>query len=380
MRPISFVVCAVLLAIGVDASAADRVSETQPSSTVVFSEPGFPSADSAGPSQQLLAALLPAARFAPATELATLLKDPATRLLVLPYGSAFPEESWPDILGFLKHGGNLLVLGGRPFTRSAYHDASGWKLRAYSVRFTRALMIDQYQTTPGSDGLQFQLNPDLPVKLTGFAWGRAFSPIIRLSSVDLYHRGGSAGSIDARLDPLAWGVKDGRKLAAPAIEIDHLRNGFGEGRWVFLNSELATDFYKSAASAELVRSLAERALRSSEEFNVHPVFPLYFPGEPIQLEVDWHTSNPSSAPLTVKITSYPADRQRLVSRQIKRQPARKLPEPCLLSPSNLYSCQLQKLKASTSSKHSFLKATRFAPFITRDFGFETVTFCAPARA
>ena len=146
------------------------------------------------------------------------------------------------------------------------------------------------------------------MKLPRFAWGRAFSPVIRLSAVDLYHRGGTAGSIDARLDALAWGVsvRDGRKLAAPAIVIDHLRNGFGGGRWVFLNSELAPDFYGGAASAELVQSLAELALRGSEEFTVHPVFPLYFPGEPIQLEVNWHASAPSPrCPLTIKITSFP---------------------------------------------------------------------------
>ncbi|HMB84222.1 MAG TPA: beta-galactosidase [Terriglobales bacterium] len=303
MRTISLsIVGALLLSLGTGAVAADQFS-----AAVVFSEAGFPAADSAGPAAHQFAALLPGARFAPAGQLATLLKDPATRLLVLPYGSAFPEESWPEIFAFLKNGGNLLVLGGRPFTRSAYHDATGWKLRDYSVRFARALMIDQYQTTPGSDGLQFQPNPDLPLKLPRFAWGRAFSPVIRLSAVDLYHRGGAAGSIDARLDPLAWGIKDGRKLAAPAIEIDHLRNGFGGGRWVFLNSELAPDFYSGPASAELVQSLADLALRGSEEFNVHPVFPLYFPGEPIQLEVNWHSSDPSSLPLTIKITSFPHD-------------------------------------------------------------------------
>jgi hypothetical protein len=301
MRIISlFIVGALLLSLGTGALAADRFS-----GAVVFSEAGFPAADAAGPSAHQFAALLPGARFARAGQFATLLKDPATRLLVLPYGSAFPEASWPEIFAFLKNGGNLLVLGGRPFTRSAYHDATGWKLRDYSVRFARALMIDQYQTTPGSDGLQFQTNPDLPLKLPRFAWGRAFSPVIRLSAVDLYHRGGTAGSIDARLDALAWGSKNGRKLAAPAIEIDHLRNGFGGGRWVFLNSELGPDFYGGRASAEVVQSLAELALRGSEEFTVHPVLPLYFPGEPIQLEVNWHASGPSTRPLTIKITSYP---------------------------------------------------------------------------
>src|SRR5450759_1580596 len=303
MRTISLsIVGALLLSLGTGAVAADQFS-----AAVVFSEAGFPAADSAGPAAHQFAALLPGARFAPAGQLATLLKDPATRLLVLPYGSAFPEESWPEIFAFLKNGGNLLVLGGRPFTRSAYHDATGWKLRDYSVRFARALMIDQYQTTPGSDGLRFQPNPDLPLQLPRFAWGRAFSPVIRLSAVDLYHRGGAAGSIDARLDPLAWGIKDGRKLAAPAIEIDHLRNGFGGGRWVFLNSELAPDFYSVTASAELVQSLAELALRGSEEFSVHPVFPLYFPGEPIQLEVNWHSIAPPSLPLSIRIVSFPQD-------------------------------------------------------------------------
>ena len=292
----------LLLSVGAGAIAADQFP-----GAVVFSESGFPAADAATPSAHQFAALLPGARFASAVELATVLKDPATRLLVLPYGSAFPEASWQDILAFLEQGGNLLVLGGRPFTRSAYHDATGWKLRDYSVRFARVLMIDQYQITPGSEGLQFQPNPDLPLNLPRFAWRRAFSPVIRLSEVDLYRRGGAAGSIDARMDALAWGIKDGRKLAAPAIEIDHLRNGFDGGRWVFLNSELSPDFYNGPAAAEQVRSLAALALRGSQEFNVHPVFPLYHSGEPIQLEVDWHSSAPPNAPLTIKVTSYPQD-------------------------------------------------------------------------
>jgi hypothetical protein len=163
--------------------------------------------------------------------------------LVLPYGSAFPEESWPAIKSFLDRGGNLLVLGGMPFTRAAYRDAQGWHLRDYSVRFIRPLMIDQYQETPGSDGLQFQNNPELTLKVPAFSWKRAFSPVIRLSAVDLYHRGGAAGSLDARLEALAWGTKDGRKLSAPAIQVDHDRNGFEGGRWILVNAELGREFF-----------------------------------------------------------------------------------------------------------------------------------------
>jgi hypothetical protein len=241
-------------------------------STIVFSEAGFPAQDSATPSSEQLEKLFPGAKKAGADQLSEAISSSSARLLVLPYGSAFPEQSWPAIQHFLNHGGNLLVLGGMPFTRAAYRSADGWHLRDYSVRFARPLMIDQYQETPGSEALQFQTNPELPLQLQSFAWKRGFSPVIRLSAVDLYHRGGAAGSIDARLDTLAWGVKDGRKLAAPAIQVDHYRNGFDGGRWIFVNSEIWQDFFDNAA---LVQALAQRALQGEQEFTVRPALPLY---------------------------------------------------------------------------------------------------------
>ena len=269
---------------------------------VVFSEPGFPAADSALPSPQQLAAMLPGAQLSDADHLRDALSAPSTRLLVLPYGSAFPEPAWPAIKQFLDSGGNLLVLGGMPFTRAAYHDPNGWHLRDYSVRFIRPLMIDQYQETPGSSGLQFQPSPEMPLQLPAFSWKRAFSPVIRLSAVDLYHRGGAAGSIDARLDSLAWGMQNGRKLSAPAIQIDHYRNGFAGGRWILANAELSPAFFDNSS---LVQSLARRALQGAEEFTVRPTLPLYLNGEPIQLQVEWHASVQPAQPVSLKITSFP---------------------------------------------------------------------------
>ena len=277
------------------------------STVIVFNESGFPIADTSALPPQQFQKLLPGSRFATTEQLPLLLRDSATQLLVLPYGSVFPEAGWPEIYRFLQHGGNLLVLGGRPFTRAAYRDASGWRLRDYSVRFTRPLMIDQYQITPGSDELQFQTNPEVSLKLPALHWQCAFSPIIRLSAVDLYKRGGSAGSIDARLDPLAWGVKDGRKLAAPAIQIDHLRNGFDSGRWVFLNADLMPDFYADASAGRIVQDLAAIAMHGSEEFSVRPVLPLYLPGEPVQLEIIWRAAQTSSIPVKVRIKTFAAD-------------------------------------------------------------------------
>ncbi len=134
---------------------------------VVFYEADFPAADAAAPSRGQLEKAAPGAHFASLAELAARLNESDTRLLVLPFGSAFPEAGWPSIEAFLQRGGNLLALGGRPFSRPAYHDASGWHLRDYQVRFMRALMIDQYQTTPGSEGLEFQTNPEVTLQPNG---------------------------------------------------------------------------------------------------------------------------------------------------------------------------------------------------------------------
>ena len=293
--------CSVIFAIFLLGNCRLAAQDTE-SAVVVFSESGFPSADSTAPTSEQIHHLAPTARISDSDHLDAALGDSSTRLLVLPYGSSFPEGSWIAIKRFLDSGGNLLVLGGRPFTRAAYRDAQGWHLRDYSVRFTRPLMIDQYQETPGSDGLQFVTNPELTLHPKPFRWKRGFSPVIRLSAVDLYHRGGAAGSIDARLDALAWGVKDGRKMSAPVIEVDHHRNGFDGGRWILVDAELSTEFFDDP---EVVQSFVNRALQGEEEFTVRPALPLYLPGESVELQIVRHAAEKAKSPLSLKITSFP---------------------------------------------------------------------------
>ena len=157
----------ILIAAAISILFGQTALHAQSSSIVVFIEPGFPIADSSAPAQ---ATNFPTAQPADADHLRDALAAPATHLLILPYASAFPEDQWPAIKQFLDRGGNFLVLGGRPFTRAAYRDSSGWHLRDYSVRFIRPLMIDQYQETPSSDGMQFQANAELTLQLPSFAW------------------------------------------------------------------------------------------------------------------------------------------------------------------------------------------------------------------
>jgi len=282
------------------------------SDTVIWSEPGVPVADTAAASPAQLAQVFPDARMVPTDQLAAALGNSQTRLLILPQGSGVPESAWSAISDFLHRGGNLLVLGGRPFTRAAYHDADGWHLRDYSTRFSRPMLIDQYQSTPGSSGATFTRNPDIPVDIPAFSWKEAFSPIIRLSTTDLYNRGGSAGSLDVNLDALVWGVTNGRRMSAPLLQIDHYSSGFDGGRWIFLAADLAPDFYSSPDTTKLLRTLADRALQGALQFSVRPVLPLYLAGEPIELESLVHFANKPAGPVTIQVASYPED-----------QPARK---------------------------------------------------------
>src|SRR5690349_16121136 len=94
-----------LALLGARAHGQEKASEW-----VVLFEEGFPTADTAPPHLAALKEALAGASFATARELSAALARRTTRLLVLPYGSAFPEEAWPGIQAFLGRGGNLLVL------------------------------------------------------------------------------------------------------------------------------------------------------------------------------------------------------------------------------------------------------------------------------
>jgi hypothetical protein len=195
-----------------------------------------------------------------------------------------------------------LVIGGRPFTRAAYQENGGWKLREYSVRFIRALMVDQFQQTPGSANLAYLPNADAMTHLPAFSWQRSFSPILHLSASRVSERGGSAGRIDARIDALAWGTRDGHRVSAPVVQIDHLRERFAGGRWIWIDADLPAAFGDSSNAKEMIDSLVSAAERGAEDFEVNPVLPLYLPGEPIELKTQWMGKAESPATMTVRVT------------------------------------------------------------------------------
>src|SRR6266849_3163150 len=96
LRCVSCVLFAAwVIAVNPVAAAPAQGTATSPEASaaiVVFTDPGFPSADSAKPSESQLRSLFSGAQFASVEQLKTILRAPGARLLVLPYGSAFPEE------------------------------------------------------------------------------------------------------------------------------------------------------------------------------------------------------------------------------------------------------------------------------------------------
>lgn len=251
------------------------------SETVVFSERGFPVADSTAISEAALEHGFAGATMVDSLHLADALSSAKTQLLVMPNGSAYPEAAWPALLRYLDRGGNLIVLGGKPFTRAAYHSGGTWRLRAPSVAASLELFIQNYQQTPGSQSLTYLPNPNIQPELPRFQWTRAFSPTIRLSVISMPHSSGdigAAGSEDATLTTLAWGSDGEHRLAAPAMLIDHTHNRFVGGRWIFLACDPMPGSFDSA---DLLGKLQKLALRENDLLTFRPQMALFLPGEPL---------------------------------------------------------------------------------------------------
>jgi hypothetical protein len=287
-------------------AAASAGFAQQAAPVVVFWEENFPAVDTAAPARAQLAAALPNAEFVAAQKLGEALARGETKLLVLPFGSAFPEAQWSGVQSYLRRGGNLLVLGGRAFTRPAYRDGKEWKLRAETPAYAKQLFLNEFHETPGSANLAWQANEEFAhLKLPAPAWTRAWSLEVRLSDEDLYPRGGSAGRMDARLAALGWGLRDARRLAAPIVALDHFQNEFAGGRWVLVAAELPAEFLASTEARALLAALGRHAQQGAEEFSVRPAWALFLPGEPLTFHLRWQrfAAAPSAMRVEVEIAA-----------------------------------------------------------------------------
>ena len=272
------------------------------SGIVILDEPGLPAIDTAPVPMNLLHQALPEAKSSSATELERSLGDKSARLLVLPYGSTFPLDQWNSIQKFLARGGNLLTLGGRPFTRPARFENGAWRVLPETYAFARELLISDYQETPGSSHLVPMLNKDEAVgNFSEIKWQRAYSMVIRLSQEETSARVGASGSIDSQLKTLLWGTSEGKRVAAPIVQIDHFKNQYSGGRWVMLNCQIDAASFASRNASALIKGLAKQASVGAELLRVTPTYPLFLPKEAWQFELQWNRFQHPAEPSTISI-------------------------------------------------------------------------------
>jgi hypothetical protein len=275
-------VCAVFLLIVVGAPYLHA-------KTIVWLEDGVSAVDAPQPVRSTFEHLDRDLQVVSAAELPAALQNNTTNLLILPYGSAFPAKYWSAIYQYLERGGNLVTLGGKPFTRPVLQDNNSWKVLPETYAFSRQLFLNDYQETPGSAEVAAISNKDaVDAGFPEFRWKRAYSVVIRLSDEETVRRDGSSGTPDSELTALVQGSKDNHVLAAPIIQIDHFRNHFSGGRWVMVNCELESDFYVSRSAEELLNHLEKQSIMGAESLRVMPIYPLFLPGEPWEFQIEWH--------------------------------------------------------------------------------------------
>ncbi len=233
---------------------------------VVFWQDGFPSVASQPVSREALTQTLDAPVFAGIEAL----RDPATLsdtdLLVLPYGSAFPAEDWNAIRGYLRGGGNLLVLGGQPF-RVPVAVAGG--------KFVQSPAQDTY-----SRELDLRHTYELPpLGATKFAWkpGYSFLPTPAVRARRFF-------ALQGGLDGLGYMVDAGGvRLAAPVVVANHSRSWQQDpmlgARVVMLDFEPEAGYWESADGIALIRAAAGYARQGATAFWVDTLFSTLRPGE-----------------------------------------------------------------------------------------------------
>jgi hypothetical protein len=240
--------------------------------TVIFQQPGFPAIDSEPISQ---ATLLAATGEAPVFATVGQLRDSAVlngaKLLILPYGSAFPVDAWPSVLHYLQHGGNLLLLGGQPLRVPVAGDRDG--------AFVAENAQDSY-----SRAIDFRHSYAVPLESSKshFAWtpGYDFLPRLEVRAARIFAQEG-------RLQGLGYmDAEDGTHLAAPVIVADHPSFSSMPGsRIVALPFTPTPGYWASTDGVRLIRAAAQYARAGATGMQIETQYCALRPGEAPQLTV-----------------------------------------------------------------------------------------------
>ena len=186
----------------------------------------------------------------------------AADLLVLPYGSAVPVDTWPDIERYLHAGGNLLIIGGEPLHVPVARNAGSFVKERPQDTYSRALGFQHVYTVPVPEDVHF-------------AWREGYSFLPRVAV-----RAQRYFAVEGRLNGLGYvETEDGTKAAAPVIVSDHLGDGMPGSRVVALDFDPKSGYWDSADGTSLIRAAAEYARKGATEFWVEAQYSTLRPGE-----------------------------------------------------------------------------------------------------
>ncbi len=168
----------------------------------LFRAPGFPTVDAPAISERTLTEALAGHDVDTLSSLDALKSGLASHdTLLLPYGSAFPVDAWPEITGFLRGGGNLVVLGGAPFHQPVRFTDGRWVAGMRQPTYAHELLIGPAEALD-TRGLTESL-PDgswsLPIEGASTVWALT----VRLGTrADLPAEHGSEAHRDGIVRPL----------------------------------------------------------------------------------------------------------------------------------------------------------------------------------
>jgi hypothetical protein len=240
---------------------------------VVFWQAGFPTLEGQPVPQETLRKALDGLQpeFVNLDELnkQETLRD--AELLVLPYGSALPADSWTAFLKYLQTGGNLLVVGGRPLTVPVRKEAGQFIAGRAETAYSREIGVEHTYEAPLRAGLKF-------------TWR------------DATFRGGDVeakrvfviGDVSRGLGYLQNSA--GERVAAPVIATD-FTGPEGEAkallgsRIVMLSFEPEPGYWSSPEAVAVVREAADYACQGATAFRVEMQNATVLAGEIPQLVV-----------------------------------------------------------------------------------------------
>ncbi len=256
-----------------------RGAQRPPPYIAVFWEDDFPAIDGCGITRDAIFESIGdvASRLLNERELIEQLNAFRFDLLITPYGSAFPKRAWPEILKFLRAGGNWLNLGGVPLTRPVVRAGGAWRAESHQTTYHKLLGITHSFPVQTTGITTYEASDALK---NGFKAQQIYELYVRLSSSkNEPDEDGSDGPHEGVVRPLVVGLnRERRAIAAPIVQIDRLLADYAGGRWIFAN-------FTGTLSGDALAFLAEKGSQSASHLIVKSGFASYKPGDVPSLSV-----------------------------------------------------------------------------------------------